>query len=135
MIDNDFELISDEALAAYLDGNATAEETGMIELFGAADPLIQETIDVFNDNVTYPINEEIFDSFFTVAGSDTDIFSDACTYADADYADLSADDIDPAIDSFDNPADGLPPVDDSFDGLNGYDGTDGSLDTTDYSQF
>lgn len=48
--------ISDEMLAAYIDGNATIEETELIESSLKMDSLISETIDISND---YSIIENI----------------------------------------------------------------------------
>ena len=41
--------ISDEILAAYLDGNADAEETLLVESLLGNDPMISEVIDIVND--------------------------------------------------------------------------------------
>lgn len=41
--------ISDEMLAAYLDGNADAEETLLVESLLSDNPMISEVIDIVND--------------------------------------------------------------------------------------
>ena len=54
MIDNkDFnENISDEILAAYIDGNTTPEEFSLIENALASDSMLSESLDLISDTVT-----------------------------------------------------------------------------------
>lgn len=58
MIDNkDFnENISDEILAAYIDGNTTPEEFSLIENALASDSMLSESLDLISDTVTFGTN-------------------------------------------------------------------------------
>ncbi len=58
MIDNkDFnENISDEILAAYIDGNTTPEEFSLIENTLASDSMLSESLDLISDTVTFGTN-------------------------------------------------------------------------------
>lgn len=58
MIDfNDFnENISDEMLAAYIDGNATPDESSLIESTLGVDNLLSESLDVANDTISFGSN-------------------------------------------------------------------------------
>ena len=50
------EHISDEALAAFIDGNATAEEAFRIENAMASDETLQECFDIVNDSISISPN-------------------------------------------------------------------------------
>ena len=58
MIDfNSFsENISDEMLAAYIDGNTTPEEFSLIENALASDSMLSESLDLISDTVTFGTN-------------------------------------------------------------------------------
>ena len=58
MIDfKDFnEKISDEMLAAYIDGNATPEESSLIESTLDNDNLLTESLDIVNDSISFGSN-------------------------------------------------------------------------------
>lgn len=58
MIDNkDFnENISDEILAAYIDGNTTPEAFSLIENALASDSMLSESLDLISDTVTFGTN-------------------------------------------------------------------------------
>lgn len=58
MIDNkDFnENISDEILAAYIDGNATPEESSLIENAFASDSMLSESLDLISDTISFGTN-------------------------------------------------------------------------------
>ena len=47
------ENISDEMLAAYIDGNATPKETSMIQNVLGNDELLTEAIDIVNDSISF----------------------------------------------------------------------------------
>lgn len=55
MIDfNDFnENVSDEMLAAYIDGNATPSEASLIELSVGSNDLLSESLDLTKDAITF----------------------------------------------------------------------------------
>lgn len=58
MIDNkNFnENISDEILAAYIDGNATPEESSFIENALASDSMLSESLDLISDTISFGTN-------------------------------------------------------------------------------
>lgn len=58
MIDNkDFnENISDEILAAYIDGNATPEESSLIENALASDYMLSESLNLISDTISFGTN-------------------------------------------------------------------------------
>ena len=58
MIDNkDFnENISDEILAAYIDGNATPEESSLIENAFASDSMLSESLNLISDTISFGTN-------------------------------------------------------------------------------
>ncbi len=47
------ENISDEMLAAYIDGNATPDESSLIESTLGIDNLLSESLDIANDSVSF----------------------------------------------------------------------------------
>ncbi|MBQ8360454.1 MAG: hypothetical protein IJX44_00725 [Bacteroidaceae bacterium] len=53
--------ISDEMLAAYIDGNATAEEAFRIESTIASDGTLQECLDIANDSISINQNSDCMD--------------------------------------------------------------------------
>lgn len=45
--------ITDEMLAAYIDGNATESEKSFIEMMMVESPLLSEAVDIVNDGIGY----------------------------------------------------------------------------------
>lgn len=68
------ENISDEMLAAYIDGNATPEESSMIQNALGNDELLTEAIDIVNDCVPFG-NGDWGKSFDTIDMSDLGLSS------------------------------------------------------------
>jgi hypothetical protein len=91
--------ISDEMLAAYLDGNATPEESAIIRDALDGDELLEEVVDVVNDVHSYDgdIDWTILDGSYEPADGTVAVEVSVDAHADVALADAQADDVCPDV--------------------------------------